>query len=119
MLKSTGLIPETDDDQIMHLQVVFVHLLKKSKIYHDFILSCNMDDTEELHGLGIFESDVSDLVIRVLADILSVPVFIICSSVEKNAVVLFPLYLTLVDDSSIGHYDATKRTMDNSELTGN
>ena len=75
-----------------------------------------MDDTEELHGLGIFESDVSDLVIRVLADILSV--FIICSSVENNAVVLFPLYLTL-DDSSIGHYDATKRTMDNSELTGN
>ena len=118
MLKSIGLIPDTEDNQIMHLRVVFVYLLKKSKIYHDFILFCNKDDTEELHGLGIFESDVSDLVIRVLADILSVPVLIICSSVEKNAVVLFPLYLTL-DDSSIGHYDVTKRTMDSSELTGN
>ena len=126
-LKSIGLTQETEDDQIMHLRAVFVDLVKKNKTYSHFIPSCNMDDIEEFRGLGIFESDVGDLVIRVLADILSVPVLIISSSVDspvkpilpENAVVPFPLYLEK-HDSSVGHYDATKRrTMERSELTVN
>ena len=111
----------------MHLRAVFVDVVKKNKTYRDFIPSCNVDDIEEFRSPGIFESDVGDLVIRVLADILSVPVLIISSSVDnpvkpilpENAVVPFPLYLAL-DDSSVGHYDATKRrTMERSNLAVN
>ena len=111
----------------MHLRAVFVDMVKKNKIYRDFTPSYNMYDIEEFCSPGIFESDVGGLVIRVLADILSVPVLIISSSVDnpvkpilpENAVVPFPLYLPL-DDSSVGHYDATKRrTTERSELAVN
>ena len=74
----------------MHLRAVFVDVVKKNKTYRDFIPSCNMDDIEEFRSPGIFESDVGDLVIRVLADILSVPVLIISSSVDNPVKPILP-----------------------------
>ena len=89
-LESIGLTQETEDDQIMHLRAVFVDVVKKNKTYRDFIPSCNMDDMEEFRSPAIFESDVGDLVIRVLADILSVPVLIISSSVDNPVKPILP-----------------------------
>ncbi|XP_066913274.1 uncharacterized protein [Clytia hemisphaerica] len=115
----TGLsLGQSIEDDISTLRLLFVENLKNDVNYRNFLVNTEYDDVDDYKNRGVFSSNTGDFVVKVLSDVLRIPIMIIQSndrlSVETfiPSVLLYQKPLVIALNIWEQHYSSTEPLQD-------